>query len=157
MNLSLKFCTNRQFVVRFVSLGKELSWNISRLEDSIMSAVDCVPPEQACQSHTKLSRILTVAAAPEPPTEMHWSAVRYHQYFSCATLIFAFSQSFVELLERIKIRVEAGLIRMGSRAMRCKSWAMLASSIRTKVQESACLGHDVEETRRSRSLSLTKV
>jgi hypothetical protein len=41
-----------------------------------MSAVDSVPPEQACQSHTKLSRILTVAAAPEPPSEMHWSAVR---------------------------------------------------------------------------------
>ncbi|XP_059488035.1 uncharacterized protein LOC132203891 isoform X2 [Neocloeon triangulifer] len=120
------------------SLGKELSWNISRLEDSIMSAVDCLPPEQACQSHTKLSRILTVAAAPEPPLEMQWSA------------------SFVELLERIKVRVEAGLIRMGSRAMRCKSWAMLASSIRTKVQESACLGHDVEDSRRSRSLSLTK-
>lgn len=53
--------------------------------------------------------------------------------------------------------MEAGLIRMGSRAMRCKSWAMLASSIRTKVQESACLGHDVEETRRSRSLSVNKV
>ncbi|CAB3380964.1 Hypothetical predicted protein [Cloeon dipterum] len=123
---------------RFVSLGKELSWNISRLEDSIMSAVDCLPPEQACQSHTKLSRILTVAAAPDPPPEMQWSA------------------SFVELLERIKVRVEAGLIRMGSRAMRCKSWAMLASSLRTKVQESACLGHDVDESRRSRSLSLSK-
>ncbi|CAB3380967.1 Hypothetical predicted protein [Cloeon dipterum] len=120
------------------SLGKELSWNISRLEDSIMSAVDCLPPEQACQSHTKLSRILTVAAAPDPPPEMQWSA------------------SFVELLERIKVRVEAGLIRMGSRAMRCKSWAMLASSLRTKVQESACLGHDVDESRRSRSLSLSK-
>ncbi|XP_065332175.1 uncharacterized protein LOC135934391 isoform X2 [Cloeon dipterum] len=120
------------------SLGKELSWNISRLEDSIMSAVDCLPPEQACQSHTKLSRILTVAAAPDPPPEMQWSA------------------SFVELLERIKVRVEAGLIRMGSRAMRCKSWAMLASTIRTKVQESACLGHDVDESRRSRSLSLSK-
>lgn len=62
-------------VCRFVSLGKELSWNISRLEDSIIAAVDCLPAEQACQSHTKLSRILAVATAPEPPPEMQWSAV----------------------------------------------------------------------------------
>lgn len=124
-----------------------------------MSAVDSVPPEQACQSHTKLSRILTVAATPEPPSEMHWSAVRSLRtsFFLPHSDSLLFSQSFVELLERIKMRVEAGLIKMGSRAMRCKSWAMLASSIRTKVQESACLGHDVEETRRSRSLSVNKV
>lgn len=60
---------------RFVSLGKELSWNISRLEDSIMAAVDSLPAEQGCQSHTKLCRILAVATAPEPPPEMQWSAV----------------------------------------------------------------------------------
>jgi len=123
-----------------------------------MSAVDCVPPEQACQSHTKLSRILTVAAAPDPPSEMHWSAVSCRFLLTPKFFLKKFIlQSFVELLERIKVRIEAGLIRMGSRAMRCKSWAMLASSIRTKVQESACLGHDVDESRRSRSLSVTKV
>lgn len=59
----------------FLSLGKELSWNISRLEDSLMAATDRLPPDQACQSHTRLHNILTVAQPPEPPPEMQWSPV----------------------------------------------------------------------------------
>ena len=58
-----------------MSLGKELSWNISRLEDSLMAATDRLPPDQACQSHTRLHNILTIAQSPEPPPEMQWSPV----------------------------------------------------------------------------------
>jgi len=59
----------------FLSLGKELSWNISRLEDSLMAATDRLPPDQACQSHSHLHNILTVARSSEPPPEMQWSPV----------------------------------------------------------------------------------
>lgn len=144
---------------RFVSLGKELSWNISRLEDSIMSAVDCLPAEQACQSHTKLGRILAVATTQEPPPEMQWSAVRTLLKFliMCMDLLWLLFQSFVELLQRIRCRVETVLVRLGARAMRCKAWSMLSANMRTRVQEAACLGSDQEEGRRARSLSLTKV
>jgi hypothetical protein len=59
----------------FLSLGKELSWNISRLEDSFMAATDRLPPDQACQSHAHLHNTLTVARSSEPPPEMQWSPV----------------------------------------------------------------------------------
>jgi hypothetical protein len=59
----------------FLSLGKELSWNISRLEDSLMAATDRLPPDQACQSYARLHSILTTAQSPEPPPEMQWSPV----------------------------------------------------------------------------------
>ncbi|PSN39398.1 hypothetical protein C0J52_16579 [Blattella germanica] len=123
----------------FLSLGKELSWNISRLEDSLMAATDRLPPDQACQSHTRLHNILTVAQSPEPPPEMHWSP------------------NFVELLRRIQKRVEASLVRQAPRAARCPSWNQMELELRKKIQEAACLVLvPGEEGRRSRHASLAR-
>jgi len=40
-----------------------------------MAATDRLPPDQACQSHTHLHNILTVARSSEPPPEMQWGPV----------------------------------------------------------------------------------
>ncbi|KAG5312791.1 BTBD8 protein, partial [Acromyrmex insinuator] len=42
----------------FQSLGRELTWNISRLEDHFIAAVEQLPPEQACKSYSKLNKML---------------------------------------------------------------------------------------------------
>ncbi|XP_069696748.1 serine-rich adhesin for platelets isoform X2 [Periplaneta americana] len=143
LEASIKFIANNFCGVlssdSFLSLGKELSWNISRLEDSLMAATDRLPPDQACQSHTRLHGILTVAQSPDPPPEMQWSA------------------SFVELLRRIQKRVEASLVRQAPRAARCPSWGQMELELRKKIQEAACLVLvPGEEGHRSRHASLAR-
>ncbi|GLG97151.1 Protein roadkill [Gryllus bimaculatus] len=76
LEASIKYIANNFSGVlaseNFLSLGKELSWNISRLEDSIMAATDRLPPDQCCQSYSRLHQILSLARSPEPPPEMQW-------------------------------------------------------------------------------------
>ncbi|KAJ9596492.1 hypothetical protein L9F63_012475 [Diploptera punctata] len=140
---SIKFIANNFCGVlssdSFLSLGKELSWNISRLEDSLMAATDRLPPDQACQSHTRLHNILTVTQSPDPPPEMQWSP------------------NFVELLRRIEKRVEASLVRQAPRAARCPSWSQMELELRKKIQEAACLVLvPGEEGHKSRHASLAR-
>ncbi|XP_063237514.1 uncharacterized protein LOC134539417 [Bacillus rossius redtenbacheri] len=119
LEAAVKFLANNFCLVlkcdSFQALGKELSWNISRLEDSLTAAADRLPPDQACQSHAYLHR--TLAADPQP----------------------APSQSYGELLRRLQKRVEASLVRQAARAARCPSWARMDVELRRKVQEAACL------------------
>ncbi|XP_066991189.2 streptococcal hemagglutinin [Anabrus simplex] len=143
LEASIKFIANNFSGVltssSFMSLGKELSWNISRLEDSIMAATDRLPPEQACQSHARLHGILTAAQSAEPPPDMQWSP------------------TFVELLSRIQKRVEASLVRQAPRAARCQSWGQIEPELRKKIQEAACLVLvPGEEGHRSRHASLSR-
>ncbi|KAK9310375.1 hypothetical protein QLX08_000358 [Tetragonisca angustula] len=49
----------------FQSLGRELTWNISRLEDNFLAAAERLPPEQACKSYSKLHKMLTSAQQDE--------------------------------------------------------------------------------------------
>lgn len=64
-------------VFRFLALGKEDGWNISRLEDTLIDSVRYLPPEQACWSHARLHRILSVANGHDPPSEMEWNEVHF--------------------------------------------------------------------------------
>lgn len=141
LETSIKYIANNFSAVlmseNFLSLGRELSWNISRLEDSIMAATDRLPPEQCCQSYSRLHQILLVARSEEPPPEMQWS------------------QSFVELLSRIQKRVETSLVRQAPRAARCPSWVQMEPELRRKIQEIACLvlvpGEEIHRSRLSSS------
>lgn len=65
-------------IFSFLALGKEDGWNVSRLEDSLIETIRYLPPEQACWSHTRLHRILSVANGPDPPPEMNWNEVGFY-------------------------------------------------------------------------------
>lgn len=101
----------------FVSFGGELSWNISRLEESLINCSARAPPEQQCQSLKYL--IVTLEAENNPST-------------TTAAL-------FIELLKKLRQSCETGLVRSASRALRCPSWPSLPEEVRLTIQEAACL------------------
>ncbi|KAL0279976.1 UNVERIFIED_CONTAM: hypothetical protein PYX00_001413 [Menopon gallinae] len=105
----------------FLALGKEAGWSVGRLEDSLMKATKCLPPEQACWSHARLHRILTVAKGPDPPSEMDWNG------------------NFIDLLQCISGHVENSLIKQAPRAAKSKAWRQMEPELRSKIQERACL------------------
>ncbi|XP_046391394.1 uncharacterized protein LOC124159557 [Ischnura elegans] len=107
---------------KFQSLGKELSWNISRLEESVVGAADMLSLEQACLSYINISRLLSTATSPDQEThEAQWST------------------NFIDFLKRLEGRVEGRLVRGASRVSRCRSWTQLDPQVRRRIQEKACL------------------
>lgn len=72
----------------FQSLGRELTWNISRLEDNFLAAAERLPPEQACKSYSKLHKMLTSAQQDEIQEKIKWGPL------------------FVDFLKKIQSRVE---------------------------------------------------
>lgn len=127
----------------FVGLGKEQTWNISRLEDALQTATERLPPEQACRSYSKLYNILSIANAPDPPLEMQWN------------------QSFVDLLQRLSVCVENSLIKQAARAARSPAWTLMEPHLRHKIQDAACLvivpGDDRRRARHSSLLRRSEV
>ncbi|XP_046735507.1 uncharacterized protein LOC124404977 isoform X3 [Diprion similis] len=106
---------------KFQALGRELSWNISRLEDNILAAADRLPPEQACKSYAKLHKMLLTAQSEDIPCERKWA------------------QLFIEFLKKIHSHVEKCLVREAPRAARSTMWLKMDLELRRRIQELACL------------------
>ncbi|XP_015604321.1 uncharacterized protein LOC107272080 isoform X2 [Cephus cinctus] len=106
---------------KFQALGRELTWNISRLEDNFLAAADRLPPEQACKSYSKLHKMLATSQTDDPPSNMKWG------------------QLFVDFLKKIQSRVEKCLVREATRAARTSSWLKMDLELRRRIQELACL------------------
>ncbi|XP_043801647.1 uncharacterized protein LOC122719685 isoform X1 [Apis laboriosa] len=105
----------------FQSLGRELTWNISRLEDNFLAAAERLPPEQACKSYSKLHKMLTSAQQDEIQEKIKWGSL------------------FVDFLKKIQSRVEKCLVRDAARAARTTSWLKMDLELRRRIQELACL------------------
>ncbi|CAL7935273.1 unnamed protein product [Xylocopa violacea] len=105
----------------FQSLGRELTWNISRLEDNFLAAAERLPPEQACKSYTKLHKMLTSAQQDEVQEKIKWGPL------------------FVDFLKKIQSRVEKCLVRDAARAARTSTWLKMDLELRRRIQELACL------------------
>lgn len=105
----------------FQSLGRELTWNISRLEDNFLAAAERLPPEQACKSYSKLHKMLTSAQQDEIQEKIKWGPL------------------FVDFLKKIQSRVEKCLVRDAARAARTTSWLKMDLELRRRIQELACL------------------
>ncbi|XP_046414539.1 uncharacterized protein LOC124176835 isoform X1 [Neodiprion fabricii] len=106
---------------KFQALGREFSWNISRLEDNILAAADRLPPEQACKSYAKLHKMLLTAQSEDIPLERKWA------------------QQFIEFLKKIHSHVEKCLVREAPRAARSTMWLKMDLELRRRIQELACL------------------
>ncbi|XP_053994801.1 uncharacterized protein LOC128885072 isoform X1 [Hylaeus volcanicus] len=105
----------------FQSLGRELTWNISRLEDNFLAAAERLPPEQACKSYSKLHKMLASAQVDEAQEKIKWGPL------------------FVDFLKKIQCRVEKCLVRDAARAARTTTWLKMDLELRRRIQELACL------------------
>ena len=125
----------------FQSLGRELTWNISRLEDNFLAAAERLPPEQACKSYSKLHKMLTSAQQDEAQDKIKWGPL------------------FVDFLKKIQSQVEKCLVRDAARASRTTTWLKMDLELRRRIQELACLVILPHETakRQSRHSNFIKV
>ncbi|XP_008559989.1 uncharacterized protein LOC103580120 isoform X1 [Microplitis demolitor] len=106
----------------FQALGRDLTWNISRLEDSVLAAADRLPPDQACKSYAKLAKMLAAVKPEDSPTNKpQWGVL------------------FVDFLGKIQGRVEKCLVKEASRASRTTTWMKMDLELRRRIQELACL------------------
>ncbi|KYN13608.1 BTB/POZ domain-containing protein 8 [Trachymyrmex cornetzi] len=105
----------------FQSLGRELTWNISRLEDHFIAAVEQLPPEQACKSYSKLNKMLLTSQIDDFQCKIKWGPL------------------FIDFLHKLQSRVEKCLVRDAARAARTITWLKMDLELRRRIQELACL------------------
>ncbi|KAF7409533.1 hypothetical protein HZH68_003914 [Vespula germanica] len=137
LETSLKFLADNFAAIlnneNFQSLGRDLTWNISRLEDNFLSAAERLPPEQACKSYSKLHKMLSSTQTDNFQTKMKWGPL------------------FIEFLKKIQVRVEKCLVREAARAARSTTWLKMDLELRRRIQELACLVILPHETSRCQS------
>ncbi|EZA50353.1 BTB/POZ domain-containing protein [Ooceraea biroi] len=104
----------------FQMLGHELTWNISRLEDNFLAAIEQLPPEQACKSYSKLNKML-LASQTDNLQGRKWGSL------------------FIDFLQKIQSHVEKCLVRDATRAVRTTAWLKMDLELRRRIQELACL------------------
>ncbi|XP_032681099.1 uncharacterized protein LOC116848765 isoform X2 [Odontomachus brunneus] len=124
----------------FQSLGRELTWNISRLEDNFLAAVEQLPPEQACKSYSKLNKMLLASQTDDLQDRIKWGPL------------------FVDFLHKLQGRVEKCLVRDAAHAARTTTWLKMDLELRRRIQELACIVILPNETskRQSKPLNFSK-
>ncbi|XP_071572323.1 uncharacterized protein [Temnothorax nylanderi] len=105
----------------FQSLGRELTWNISRLEDHFLAAVEQLLPEQACKSYSKLNKMLVTSQTDDFQGKIKWGPL------------------FIDFLHKLQGCVEKCLVRDAARAARTTAWLKMDLELRRRIQELACL------------------
>lgn len=105
----------------FQSLGREMTWNISRLEDNFLAAIEQLPPEQACKSYSKLNKMLLASQTDDSQGRIKWGSL------------------FIDFLRKLQARVEKCLVRDAARAARTTIWLKMDLELRRRIQELACL------------------
>lgn len=127
----------------FQELDRELTWNISRLQDHLLAAAQRLPPEQACRSYSKIDKMFTITQLDDVQrTRGRWSAL------------------FTDLMNKIKAQVEKSLVRDAARASRTNAWLKMDLELRRQIQELACLvimPNEVPTKRPSRHSNFLKV
>ncbi|XP_011499063.1 PREDICTED: uncharacterized protein LOC105363146 [Ceratosolen solmsi marchali] len=106
----------------FQSLNRELTWNISRLEDHLLAAAERLSPEQACKAYARLDKMLNCQLADDAEcAKSKWNSL------------------FMDLISKMRIQVEKSLIRDAARASRTNAWLKMDLDIRNRIQTLACL------------------
>lgn len=125
LDTSIKFLSENFATVlgndSFDSLGRELMWNISRLEDNFLTAVEQLSPEQACKSYSKLNKMLPASQTSDFQGKSKWGPL------------------FIDFLHKLQSRVEKCLVRDAARAARTTTWLKMDLELRRRIQELACL------------------
>ncbi|XP_023240693.1 uncharacterized protein LOC111639138 [Centruroides sculpturatus] len=111
----------------FLALGKGQSWNVTSLEDSILSAVEILSPDIACKSYVKISEILPAAESENSQESGRWT------------------QNFIDLLHRIQRQCERFLIHNANHVVHCKSWALLTPEVQKRIKDAAVIVFEFEK------------
>ncbi|XP_011874782.1 PREDICTED: uncharacterized protein LOC105565854 isoform X2 [Vollenhovia emeryi] len=125
LETSVKFLSENFAAVlgsdNFQSLGRELTWNISRLEDHFLAAVEQLQPEQACKSYSRLNKMLLASQTDDFQGKIKWGPL------------------FIDFLHKLQGCVEKCLVRDAARAARTTTWLKMDLELRRRIQELACL------------------
>ncbi|XP_012215260.2 serine-rich adhesin for platelets isoform X2 [Linepithema humile] len=105
----------------FQSLGREQTWNISRLEDNFLVAAEQLSLEQACKSYSKLNKMLLTSQTDDLQGRSKWGPL------------------FIDFLHKLQGRIEKCLVRDAARAARTTTWLKMDLELRRRIQELACL------------------
>lgn len=105
----------------FQSLGREQTWNISRLEDNFLVAAEQLSLEQACKSYSKLNKMLLASQTDDFQGRSKWGPL------------------FIDFLHKLQGRIEKCLVRDAARAARTTTWLKMDLELRRRIQELACL------------------
>jgi hypothetical protein len=124
LETSVKFLSENFISVlgneKFQMLGHELTWNISRLEDNFLAAVEQLSLEEACKSYSKLNKML-LAQQMDLPGKNKWGSL------------------FIDFLYKLQSRVEKCLVRDAACVVRTTAWLKMDLELRRRIQELACL------------------
>lgn len=111
----------------FLALGKGQSWNVTSLEDSVLSAVEILSPDIACKSYVKISEILPAAESENNQESGRWT------------------QNFIDLLHRIQRQCERFLIHNANHVVHCRSWALLTPEVQKRIKDAAVIVFEFEK------------
>ncbi|CAN7989976.1 unnamed protein product [Ixodes pacificus] len=103
------------------------SWNITALEDTILSAVELLSPDVACLSCILLAQTLPEDEDSNPDQVPEWT------------------QNFTDLLRKVQRQCERFLIHNANRVVHCKSWAALPAQLQKKIKDAAVIVFEFEK------------
>ncbi|XP_054706921.1 uncharacterized protein LOC129216730 [Uloborus diversus] len=111
----------------FIALGKGQSWNITALEDDIISSVELTTPDVACRSYVTVNNLLLLTESDE--------TTEYGE----------FTQNFVDLLHKISRHCERYLIQNANKVVHCESWACLSPQVQKRIKDAAVIVFEFEK------------
>ncbi|GFS65817.1 hypothetical protein TNIN_5931 [Trichonephila inaurata madagascariensis] len=111
----------------FLALGKGQSWNVTALEEDIISAVELMTPDVACKSYDSVNQLIRLAESIE------------NAEFG------EFTQNFVDLLHKISRHCERYLIQNANKVVHCQSWACLAPHVQKRIKDAAVIVFEFEK------------
>ncbi|GFT63035.1 hypothetical protein NPIL_685541 [Nephila pilipes] len=111
----------------FLALGKGQSWNVTALEEDIISAVELMTPDIACKSYDCVNQLIRLA-----------ESVENTEYGE-------FTQNFVDLLHKISRHCERYLIQNANKVVHCQSWACLAPQVQKRIKDAAVIVFEFEK------------
>ncbi|XP_076360106.1 uncharacterized protein LOC143252213 [Tachypleus tridentatus] len=111
----------------FLALGKGQSWNVTAIEDNILSAVEQLTPDIACRTYVQLGQLLPMAETQGSQELGDWT------------------ENFLELLHRLQRQSERYLIHHANHVIHCTSWNLLAPEVQKKIRDSAVIIFEFEK------------
>lgn len=99
----------------FLALDSAPDWCILQIEDQMLQAARELSIDQACRSYSRCSKLLSGSSSEEDQPE--WS------------------ETFAELLKKIKRLLEQSLVRMGDRLHMSNAWLRLDFVLRSRILE----------------------
>ncbi|KAG8193745.1 hypothetical protein JTE90_005043 [Oedothorax gibbosus] len=111
----------------FLALGKGQSWNVTALEEDIISSIELTTPDVACKSYDTVNRLILLA-----------DSIENTDYGE-------FTQNFIDLLHKISRHCERYLIQNANKVVHCQSWACLSQQVQKRIKDAAVIVFEFEK------------